>query len=270
MLNAIIDLSHHNSHVDFAKLKAAGIVGVIHKATQGARGVDPRYTSRRELAKGAGLLWGAYHFGTTGDGSEQADHFLNTALPDAQTLLVLDYEPNPQGATMKQNQAREFIQHVTSVRGRAPGLYTGASMVSADFSDSVFASCWLWWAQYGLAPSRIPKRTWPVWTMWQYTDGAVGPQPRTVDGVGACDRDQFNGDLAGLQRLWNVSPAAPAASPAEEARLQAFLTDLTDLSRLHQVGITGDPVLGDPLLFLLEPEDKDRVYTVDADSKLLY
>ena len=42
-LNCVIDLSHHNNSVDFGKLAAAGVVGVIHKATQGADGVDPTY-----------------------------------------------------------------------------------------------------------------------------------------------------------------------------------------------------------------------------------
>ena len=36
-INVVVDLSHHNETVDFAKMKAAGIVGVIHKATQGLR-----------------------------------------------------------------------------------------------------------------------------------------------------------------------------------------------------------------------------------------
>lgn len=35
-IHVVIDLSHHNERVDFAKVKADGIVGVIHKATQGS------------------------------------------------------------------------------------------------------------------------------------------------------------------------------------------------------------------------------------------
>jgi len=37
-LNSVIDLSHHNGTVDFKKIAAAGI---IHKATQGTKNVDP-------------------------------------------------------------------------------------------------------------------------------------------------------------------------------------------------------------------------------------
>jgi lysozyme len=38
--------------------------------------------------------------------------------------------------------------------------------------------------------------------MWQYTDGAVGPEPHVVAGIGYCDRDKFNGDLTQLHKLW--------------------------------------------------------------------
>jgi lysozyme len=40
--------------------------------------------------------------------------------------------------------------------------------------------------------------------MWQYTDGNNGPEPHSVNGVGACDRDKFNGDIDQLLRLWGI------------------------------------------------------------------
>jgi GH25 family lysozyme M1 (1,4-beta-N-acetylmuramidase) len=43
---------------------------------------------------------------------------------------------------------------------------------------------------------------WSTWTMWQYTDGAIGPEPHVVDGIGHCDRDKFNGNFDALERLW--------------------------------------------------------------------
>jgi len=39
--------------------------------------------------------------------------------------------------------------------------------------------------------------------MWQYTDGAVGGDPKSVKGIGHCDRDRFNGSEAGLRKLWH-------------------------------------------------------------------
>jgi len=204
-INVVVDLSHHNGRVDFNRVARAGIVGVIHKATQGIKFVDPSYHSNREQALAAGLLWGAYHFGTQADSGKQVNHFLNTVDPDAQTLLVLDYEPNGK-STMTLAQARNFVSKVNDLTGRFPGLYSGSLIkerLAGKPIDPIFSHCFLWIAQYSKAPTRIP-RTWPTWTLWQYTDGFVGPEPREVDGIGRCDRNRFNGSLAGLKRLWGV------------------------------------------------------------------
>lgn len=208
-INVVVDLSHHNENVDFDKLKAGGVVGVIYKATQGLTFVDKSYAPRRKQALDAGLLWGAYHFGVGADGSDQADFFLETVQPDEQTLLVLDYEPNPTGPTMTLNQAREFVEHVNNVVGRFPGLYSG-HLIKEQLGgvmppDPVLSNCFLWIAQYkGPRPINIPP-TFKTWTLWQYTDGVMGPEPHKANGVGRCDRDQFNGSMVQLQKLWGVA-----------------------------------------------------------------
>ncbi|HKV39210.1 MAG TPA: glycoside hydrolase family 25 protein [Blastocatellia bacterium] len=201
-LNVVVDISHHNGEVDLDKAKTAGILGVIHKATQSTTYTDPNYAANRDKAAAAGLLWGAYHFGTGGDGVEQADYFLSVVGPGPNDLLVLDLEDNPQGSSMALDGAHDFVTRVYDTTGTWPGLYSGSyiKQLLGTNKDSVLANCWFWLAQYG--PSAIVPANWPTWTMWQYTDGAVGPQPHTVDGIGSCDRDKFNGDEPGLRRLW--------------------------------------------------------------------
>jgi lysozyme len=206
--NVVIDLSHHNEKVDFAKVKADGIVGVIHKATQGLTYVDKTYATRRRAALEAGLLWGAYHFGVAGDGSDQADFFLRTVRPDDDVLLVLDYEPNLTGPTMSLDQASEFVEHIAEVMGRWPGLYSGhlikEQLGGVTTPDPRLSQCFLWLAQYnGPKPLGVPP-TFKTWTLWQYTDGVHGPPPHRVNGVGLCDRNKFNGSLAQLRRLWGA------------------------------------------------------------------
>ena len=206
MINAVIDISHHNGvRLDFAKAKAAGIVGVINKATQGRANVDPTYTDNRRKATDAGLLWGAYHFATGSDGVAQAESFLKTAKPDDDTLLALDFEPNLTGPSMSLEEARAFVTHVKQETGRFPGFYSGHFIkdLLGSRSDPVLAQCWFWLAQYG--PTAVVPANWPSWTMWQYTDGAIGPQPHEVDGIGRCDRDRFNGNEDQLRKLWGVS-----------------------------------------------------------------
>ncbi|OLB39866.1 MAG: hypothetical protein AUH11_03155 [Acidobacteria bacterium 13_2_20CM_57_17] len=73
-------MSHHNQNLDFQQIQSQrGILGVIHKATQGVRFRDPAYENNRANALSARLLWGAYHFGTGSDGVQQAEFFLDSA-----------------------------------------------------------------------------------------------------------------------------------------------------------------------------------------------
>src|SRR5262245_66441024 len=90
-VNVVIDVSHHNGHPDLGKARADGIRGVIQKATQGRTFVDPTYARNHEAAADVGLYWGAYHFGTGGDGVKQAAHFLEIVAPGKADLLVLDF-----------------------------------------------------------------------------------------------------------------------------------------------------------------------------------
>jgi lysozyme len=89
----VVDIYHGDGVVSFDQAFGAGLRGVIHKATTGASGRDDAYTARRGLATRAGLLWGAFHWGTAAPAGDQVDNFLSWAKPDKDTLLALDYEP---------------------------------------------------------------------------------------------------------------------------------------------------------------------------------
>ncbi len=206
IINVVVDLSHHNGNVDLQQaVTAGGIVGVIHKATQGLSYTDPLYERTRDKASAAELLWGAYHFGTGGDGVHQAEFFMQETAPTPETLLVLDFENNPQGPSMTLEEARAFVTHVKQATGRWPGLYGGhylKDLLGAN-KDEILAKCWFWLSQYG--PTAVVPPNWKTWTMWQYTDGGIGPEPHEVPGIGRCDRDRFNGPLVSLKRLWSGS-----------------------------------------------------------------
>jgi lysozyme len=201
-LNVIVDISHHNGNVDLGQVNGDGIIGVIHKATQSTNYTDPNYACNRTKAADAGLLWGAYHFGTGGDGAAQADYFLSVVSPGPNDLLVLDLEDNTQGSSMSLDEAHDFVTRVHDVTGQWPGLYSGSyiKQLLGSNKDDVLVNCWFWLAQYG--SNAVVPANWPTWTMWQYTDGTSGPQPHSVGGIGSCDRDKFNGDEAGLRKLW--------------------------------------------------------------------
>jgi lysozyme len=218
-LDAVVDLSHHNGDVDLEAAKADGILGIIHKATQGAVFADPLVAANRARARAAGLYWGVYHVGTGGDGIAQAIHFLDAAQPDEHDLLVLDLERNLLGPSMALYQARAFVTHVRQSTGRWPGVYGGHYLkaVLGSQPDPVLGQCWFWLAQYGVTPVVPP--TWQTWTLWQYTDGVQGSGPRPVKGIGRCDRDRYHGDTRALTSFWlgSAQPLAASALPGERS-----------------------------------------------------
>jgi lysozyme len=182
----VTDISHHNTVTDLHAAAAAGVWGVIHKATQGTGYRDPTYVQRRPKVAEAGMLWGAYHFGDNSDPVAQVEAFLAYAKPGHDTLLCLDYEDHPSGAsrTMRPAQMVAFLREIERRTGRKAVLYSGnvikenIGRLSPTDRDYV-TSHLLWLCQYGSQP-KLPQYFTSTF-LWQYTDGRLGPQPHTLD-----------------------------------------------------------------------------------------
>jgi lysozyme len=213
-LNRVIDLSHHNDDpINFKKIAAAGIFGVIHKTSTGIDAPDEKHDRRRKAAVAAGLLWGSYHFGTgLHDGVDQAKDFLGRVNAGGTDLLALDFERNLKedgsaGVNMTLQQARDFIQHVAATTGRYPMIYGGDLLMDCLGShvDAALAQCPLWLAAY-LKGGNLPKwntATWASWTLWQYTGDGLGEAPHTVDGIKKpVERDYYIGTEEQLTESW--------------------------------------------------------------------
>src|SRR5262245_29883817 len=168
----VLDISHHNSGQSWTQIKRAGIVGIIHKATEGASYTDDTYVRRRGPAADAGLLWGAYHFANGSNVSDQVEHFLNVVGVDDSVLYALDWEDNPGGSTMSLEQARQFLQLVDNriVADRCV-LYSGnvAKEQLGNRRDEFSGRHRLWLAQYGSNPTW--QLSWSGFWLWQYSDG---------------------------------------------------------------------------------------------------
>jgi GH25 family lysozyme M1 (1,4-beta-N-acetylmuramidase) len=199
----VVDLSHHNAVggngpalAGFQQMRAAGVVGVIHKATQGSQLVDGRYAPRRPAALDAGLLWGAYHFADNSDVVAQATHFLSIAKPDGKTLVALDWEPNGEH-TMSADQARKWLAFVAAKIGRKPVLYSGnlAKEVLGNKLDPFFGSHRLWLAQY--SESWKVQNSWRNPWLWQYAENGAVPG---IDG--AVDHNAYDGTPEELAEDW--------------------------------------------------------------------
>lgn len=197
---AVVDLSHHNViPKGLTEAKAAGVVGVIHKATEGASITDHKYNSRRALASSAGLLWGAYHFMRPGSVSAQVNLFMEIAKPNDETLMACDYED--EGIPV--NALVEFMQQLEEKLGRSPVLYCG-HILKAKLGSRPRAELQkyrLWLAQYG--PTPHPPAGWSKTWLWQFSDGSVGPKPHSVPGINSpVDCDHFAGSDEQLRNEW--------------------------------------------------------------------
>lgn len=215
MLDVVVDLSHREGEVDLILASEDGIVGVIHKATQGTTLMDPAYHGNRAKAFAPDLLWGAYHFALPGRGASQARHFLETVEPGPKTLLALDLEGTQTGMGMTLAEAQAFVSTVFEKVGRWPGIRCGRYVreLLGSTRDPVLGNCWLWLSQYD--GELVVPETWRTWTLWRYTDGTRGFGPRPIKGIGRCGRNRFNGDPVSLRRLWGASPADPTIGPAQ-------------------------------------------------------
>jgi lysozyme len=230
-IDAVIDISHNVTVSDFNAVRRSGnILGDIHKSTEGGDWVDPSYAVRRPQAEAAGLLWGAYHFGTRQfSGERQAAAFLAAVRPGPTTLMALDFEPNDHNPrnTMTLAQAEQFVRTVQQATGRLPLLYTQPNWANGGRNGrarlslgrpidggSILARCELWLADYREQPETPVAWQGRGWRMWQYAGddtedkAAYGTVPKSVAGVSHSDRNIFAGDTNALYRFWRNGGAS--------------------------------------------------------------
>jgi len=197
MVSPVIDLSHHNPTPDFGRMKAAGVVGVIHKATEGLTYQDPDRRARLASAVKAGLSIATYHFLRPGDMAGQMAHYVRTIQPRPGERLIIDHEDS--GVSVA--DLREAVKALLG-QGFEVTIYSGHLIKDqlGNSRDDVLAKTSLWIAQYTSASSPTwPKGTWATWSLWQWTD------KETVPGIAApVDGNRWNGTSDNLRRWFGV------------------------------------------------------------------
>jgi lysozyme len=185
----VIDIYYGDQVQDFAQTKAFGILGVIHKASEATGFSDKLYAARRKLATDLGMKWGAYHFFHGADPLAEADHFLEVAEPDADTLLALDWEDVPHLGAPSAASARAFLECIEDRLGRKAVIYSGnVAKEQIKGVDAYFAAHRLWLCQYG--PAWRVQQSWQRPWLWQNNGDNDGPDPHTIPGLkGLCDNN---------------------------------------------------------------------------------
>jgi len=208
-----IDISHWQGSPDFGKVKAAGVIAMIHKATEGISYVDPNRSRNYVNATKAGIRCCTYHWLSPGSAKAQIAHYLATVDPVPGERMVIDYEE--EGCTLADlksavqallDDSRDLQVTIYSGHLLKQQLGSTRDAFLADHTD-------LWLAQYTTGTPSWPSNTYPHWTLWQYSERGL------VDGItgSAVDLDRFNGPDDALLK-W-ISPATaiirPPASPIE-------------------------------------------------------
>lgn len=212
-----VDVSHHVPVVDFSKLAdAVAFVGV--KATEGPGFVDPKLRFHRSGVRQYPFALAIYyHFARSGDPRKQAQRLMDTIGPMRDNeRLALDLEVSPAadvGARFAwmNDFFEELLGGVCS--DRRPILYTSNRKWVELLGDpplwDLASEVDLWLARYSHSEPVVPKPWANVgWKFWQFSDGH-DPEPRTVPGVGTCDCNYFNGDLAALRAYARVTSSSP-------------------------------------------------------------
>lgn len=189
----VIDISHHQTiPEDLLETKEAGIVGVIHKLTEGLSFTDSKVDARYYLAKQAGLAWGIYHFMRPGNMREQAAFFIdqayNLGVIDENTVVVADHED--QGVSTE--ELKEFLDAVEEATERSPVVYSGHVLKEQLEGSGYKPKRRLWLAQYSSTPT-LPDGVEKFW-LWQYTDDGEIPgvlPPTDLNDIGDVSVEEF-------------------------------------------------------------------------------
>jgi len=235
----VIDLSHWNAVTDWHAIARSGVLGVIHKFSQGTNYRDPMFEAARAGCKSAGLMFGRYHFAEGSDVKSQVKNFLANLEDDE--LLALDWETNTNSSgTMTLSQAVAFVQDVEAHVGHYPVLYSGnvAKEALKAGPNPTLARCHLWLAHYANQPVCPPG--WSEPWLWQWTDKGTCPGI-----VGAVDQDAYQNSPDDLRSEWtgDRKPAVPARpeQPAQPDASCDTITITVPAGSRVLIHTTGDP-----------------------------
>lgn len=225
----IIDVSHWQGAIDWAKVRKSGVDVAIIKCTEGTGYFDPTFIFNKSEARKNGILLGYYHFANGRDPLEESQCFLNR-VGDIQEgeLIALDWEiehSDPDG------WCKRWLDSVSGRVGFKPILYTNADRVKRiDWKEVAGGNYGLWIARYGdnddkAEDNEIPNTDeWKYFAIWQYSSKG------RVDGIsGYVDLDTTTMDLETLKKYGRQ----PFYTTTPEQKCAPYTPDL--LKRMENI-----------------------------------
>jgi len=191
------DISHWELVPDWSKVETEFC---ITKATQGTDFRDSKFKEYWAGMKKAGIPRGSYHFLNAtqpADGAAEAQFYLKVVdevggLKPGDLPYCCDMEAGSTAAG-----AAGFIAEIKKQKpGAKVMLYCSESVIPKRTFWQVLTATkkwagadFLWVAHYGPVAGPDTRQ----WHIWQSSDGKVGCQPHTIEGIGNCDIDKLRG-----------------------------------------------------------------------------
>src|SRR5262245_26031505 len=188
-----IDISHWQDFPNFEEVAAAGVIAMIHKATEGTGYSDPNRGRNCKAAMEAGIAIATYHWIKPGNNArDQMAYYLDVIEPVQGERVVIDYEED--GCTLDQLKAAvEYLKG--DQRELRVSIYSGhllKEQLGSKHDSYLAENTDLWLAQYTSGTPSWSTGTYPHWTLWQYSETG---ESDGIDG-GYGDLKRFNGSAA--------------------------------------------------------------------------
>ena len=185
----IIDISHHNGKINWQKVKADGIGGVMIRASYGWYNYDKCFKTNVREVQEQGLPWGLYHYTYATNMSEARKElygFLNALRGLKPTLpVVIDTEDADSYRRKHGNPSWELLAQMLLVQlqGLERNGYYAMWYASKSWAENLMRirpelkKYDLWLAHWGVAKPSMPCG------LWQYTSsgGKYGNGINTSD-----------------------------------------------------------------------------------------
>lgn len=173
MMKKAIDVSIYQGWIDWEKVKSAGIVHCVVKATQN-NWCDPNFIQNIVGASQVGIKVSAYHYltaQTVRDAIAEADYFVSIVRPYIVNWCVVDVEDDclPKDKNTLTEIVDAFCERVKAL-GYAPMVYTNPNFLKWRLNN-INWDLWLaLWRDKDNVPSKVD---YPNIKMWQYGYGTI-------------------------------------------------------------------------------------------------
>jgi lysozyme len=230
-----IDISSNQTNLDFAAVKAAGIVIVYIKATEGSSYVNPYLKQHYEAAKTQGLMVGFYHyFQPASDPTQQAIFFANTIKDMSYDVIpMLDVEiTGSLSARVLSTLVHECLNEINYLTQHIPVLYTYTAFAKDNLIADGISGYPFWPADYNNTGSPGYNGIWDKWIGYQYSEkGNIGGVIVDLDEftsdilIGGEDDMKLAIEVAGVNTTLNGAPVANAVMLNVDGVDTAYIPD---------------------------------------------